>query len=162
MTKADLAVAAYGTARRTLPPLHVVVELYDLARISVAHAVVERRKGDHEREFLAMSKAAQILQGLGACVGPADKRTRAVTGTLRAYYRQTLLQLHAAKRAGGHDGLKRYASVCRQILTMRETWAELAGMPALEDRDGQSLPGARPSGQSLPSDRQNMSSDWSG
>lgn len=162
MTKADLAVAAYGTARRTLPPLNLVVELYDLARISVAHAVVERRKGDHEMEFMAMSKAAQILQGLGACIGPADKRTRAVTGTLRAYYRQTLMQLHAAKRARGDDGPKRYASVYRQILTMRETWAELAGIARLQDSAGQSLPSARQERQSLPSDRQIMSSDWSG
>ena len=162
MTKADLAVAAYGTARRTLPPLQVVVELYDLARISVAHAVVERRKGNHEAEFEAMSKAARILQGLGACVAPGDRRARPVCGTLRAYYRQTLMQLHTAKRTGGEAGLKRYASVYRQILTMRETWAELAGVAHLQDRAGQSLPSAKPAGQSLPSDRQNMSSDWSG
>ena len=37
------------------------------------------------------------------------------------------MQLHAAKRAKGDAAIETYSSVYRQILTMRETWAKLAG-----------------------------------
>ena len=127
MTSASIAVAAYATARRTRPPLWVVVELYDIALTSVAHARDGRAKGNFEKEFEALSKAAEILQGLDLCLSRTDTRADALAKTLHAYYQRTLMQLHAAKRAKGDAAIETYSSVYRQILTMRETWAKLAG-----------------------------------
>ena len=127
MTNANAATAAYASARRTLPPLRIVVELYDMVLTSVAHARAERQRGSFEREFEALSRAAGILQGLDLCLGSNDARTGAVTATLHAYYRRTLAQLHAAKRARGDAADAQYASVHRQVVSMREAWAKLAG-----------------------------------
>ena len=126
MTKASVATAAYATARRTLPPLRIIIELYDMVLTSVAHARTERGKGNFEREFEAVSRAAGILQGLDLCLS-ADERAGPLTKTLHAYYRRTLAQLHAAKRARGDAAVEKYASVQRQVVSMREAWAKLAG-----------------------------------
>ena len=127
MTTASIAVAAYATARRTLPPMSVVVELYDIALTSVAHARDRRAKGHFEKEFEALSKAADIFQGLDLCLNRSDERADALAKTLHAYYQRTLTQLHAAKRAKSDVAIDIYSSVYRQILNMREAWAKLAG-----------------------------------
>ena len=127
MTKASVVTAAYATARRTLPPLRIIVELYDMVLTSVAHARAERGKGNFEREFEALSRAAEVLQGLDLCLSTTDERAGPLNKTLHAYYRRTLAQLHAAKRARGDAAVEKYASVHRQVVSMREAWAKLAG-----------------------------------
>lgn len=140
MMKESLAVAAYGTARRALPPLRIVVELYDMTLMAVAHARSERSKGHIQAEFQALLSASRTLQGLDACLDMGDSQALPVAKVLRGYYRHILTQLHGAKRAKSEAAIERYASVYRQILTMRETWAELAGVPSLRDPARQALP----------------------
>ena len=153
MTNRQAALAAYGHARQTLSPLRIIVELYDAALTSVAHARHAKRCGDAEKEFRSLAKAAQILQCLDGCLKKTDRRAKPMADMLHSFYRQTLIQLHAAKRMRGRGGVDRYSSVHRQILTMREVWAELADMPALSVQPRQDLPGAR---QTLPGPAQNV------
>ncbi len=131
MTNMSQALAAYGTARRAQSPLKLVVELYDVALTSVARAKMERMLENSEREFQAMRQAVRIFEELNACLNMSDTRARPVSEELRRYYQRTLRQLHAAKRTRGEAAVEGYASVHRQILAMREAWAELAGVHPL-------------------------------
>ena len=133
-------VAADGTTRRALPPLRIIVELYDTTLTAVAHARSERCKGHIQAEFQALMSASRTLQGLDACLDMEDSRAVPVAMVLRGYYRQTLTQLHAAKRAEPKEAVERYKSVYRQLLRMRETWAELAGVPSFIGSAWQALP----------------------
>ena len=153
MTNRQAALAAYGHARQTLSPLRIIVELYDAALTAVAHARHAKGSGDSEKEFRSLTKAAQILQGLDGCLKKTDRRAKPMADTLHSFYRQTLIQLHAAKRMRGKGGIAQYTSVHRQILTMREAWADLAAMPSLTIKPRQDLPGAR---QTLPGLAQNV------
>ena len=141
--KENLADAAYGTARRALPPLRIVVELYDMALTAVAHARAERSKGHIQAEFQALLSATRTLQGLDACLDMDDGRAAPIARVLRGYYRHILTQLHAAKRSEAEAAVARYASVYRQLLAMRETWAELAGVPSLRHPARQALPSSK-------------------
>ena len=153
---AAAAAAAYGAARRTLSPLHVVVEFYDAALTAVAHAGRAKSMSDPEREFQALTEAARILQALDSCLARKDLQAKPMAETLHAYYRSVIAQLHAAKMTRGPAGLARYASVHRQLLTMREAWAELAGVRSLTVPPRQDLPGE---GHILPSAAQNVPAD---
>ncbi|MCA8909222.1 MAG: flagellar protein FliS [Rhodospirillaceae bacterium] len=150
------AAAAYGTARRTLSPLQIVVELYDRALTAVAHARAARDHGTPEPEFQALTAAVRILRGLDGCLLRSDSRAPAVSATLHDYYDRVVAQLYAAQRTRGAAGTARYASVHTQISTMREAWAELAGVPSLKVPPRQDLPGA---GQILPGSAQKVPAD---
>ena len=141
MTLPGIAAAAYGTGRRTQSPLRIVVELFDMALTRVAHAKAERESGDREKEFAALSAAVRLLCGLDACLDRTDAQAAPVARSLHAYYQRTVAQLHAAMRTRGSDGIERYASVHRQILSMREAWARLAGAPSLRIACRHELPG---------------------
>ena len=60
---------------------------------------------------------------------------------LHGYYRQTIRHLHAATRLRGNAAVEHYASVHRQIMSMRDAWAKLAGAPPLKPAPRQDLPG---------------------
>ena len=143
MTHPGIAAAAYGNGRRTQSPLRIVVELFDTALTRVAHAKAERKTGNREKEFEALSAAVHVLCGLDACLDRTHPQAQPVVHTLHTYYQRTIVQLHAAMRAPGGDGIERYGSVHRQILCMREVWAGLAGSPSLRAAPGHELPGRR-------------------
>ncbi|MCF8480703.1 MAG: flagellar protein FliS [Rhodospirillum sp.] len=131
MTNISNAMAAYGAARRAQSPLRVIVELYDMTLTAVARAKAQRMMGDVEKEFEALRTAAKIFSELDNCLNMADPQAKPMAEELRRYYRRTLRQLHAAKRSRGDDGIAGYSSVHRQILTMRDAWAEIAGVAPL-------------------------------
>lgn len=127
----QLGVQAYGAARRTQTPLRVIVELYDAMLCAVAHAKQAKLEGSPENEFRAVERATQVLLGLDGVLNHDDPRARPLAETLHAYYKTTLVQVHRARAAKSPDAELRYASVQRQILTMREAFAAVAGVPSL-------------------------------
>jgi flagellar protein FliS len=131
MTNMTNAMAAYGIARRAQSPLKVVVELYDVTLTAVARAKAQRMMGNVEKEFEALRTAAKILSELSSCLNMTDEAARPLSEELRRYYQRVLRQLHAAKRTRGDAGIEGYSSVHRQILSMREAWAEIAGVSPL-------------------------------
>ncbi|SDH22350.1 flagellar export chaperone FliS [Roseospirillum parvum] len=150
---------AYRAARRAQSPLRVVVDLYDQTLTSVARAKAARLAGDPEGEFTHMSRAVHILSRLDGCVDATSPRTAEIGGLLRRFYGDGQAQLHYAKRCRDHDtAVARYASVHRQVLAMRDGWAEIANVPPLgrpaTPPGGQKMPTPAPSGgQNVPSDR---------
>ena len=141
MTHPGIAAAAYGNGRRTQTPLRIVVELYDTALTHVARAKAARTAGDRQAEFTALSTAAQVLCGLDACLDRTNPDAKPMTDRLHGYYRQTIRHLHAATRLRGNAAVTQYASVHRQIMSMREAWARLAGASPLKPAARQDLPG---------------------
>jgi len=131
MTTLAGAMAAYGQARRTKPPITLVVDVYDSILTLVARAKAARHQNKRDQEFSSMSLATRMLAAMEGCLNHRDDRTRALSGTLSGYYKQTIMQLHAAAQTRGAGGVDRYASVYRQIVSMRDAWAVVAGVPPL-------------------------------
>lgn len=133
----QLAAHAYGVARRNQTPLRVIVELYDAMLCAVAHAKQAKLEGRPESEFKALERATQVLLGLDGTLNRDEPRTQALVETLHEYYKTTLVQVHRARAAKSPDAELRYASVQRQILTMREAFASVAGVPSLVARQSE-------------------------
>ncbi len=127
----QIGAQAYAAARRTQPPLRVVVELYDAMLAAVARAKQAKLEGLPENEFSAVQRATQILLGLDGVLDHDAPRARTLADNLHVYYKTTLTQLHRARAAKSPDAEIRYASVQRQVLTMREAFASVAGVPSL-------------------------------
>lgn len=68
MQNTALGISAYRSAMRTLPPLVVVVRLYDRAIMHMANAATAGKEGDYEKQFNEVSKAAQIFNGLSGAL----------------------------------------------------------------------------------------------
>ncbi|CCG06954.1 flagellar export chaperone FliS [Pararhodospirillum photometricum] len=131
MTNVAKALQAYGVARRAQPPLKVLVEVYDAVLTQVARAKVARVENRREDEFKCLSKATNILTEMDANLNRRDPDALAMTETLSRYYQTVIVQAHTAFRTKGDAGLDRYSSVHRQVLVMRDAWANLAGEPPL-------------------------------
>jgi len=124
-------VSAYGAARKTQTPIKVLVELYDAAFASVSKAKAFKLESRVEDEFNAVVRATQILHSLDSILEENDDRAKNITEVMHAYYKTTLVQLHRAKQSKSPDAELRYASVQRQLLTMRDAWATVAGVPLM-------------------------------
>ncbi|GEO80340.1 flagellar protein FliS [Pararhodospirillum oryzae] len=140
MTASRSALQAYNRARGAQPPLMLTVEVYDAALTQVARAKAARVANRRDEEFRFMTKATRILSELDGCLNRRDERAQDMSKMLSRYYKQTILQLHAALRTRGESAIDRYGSVHRQILIMRDAWARLAGLPPLMVSDIPKLP----------------------
>src|SRR5580658_5188921 len=58
------AINDYQAAQRTLPPLKVVVMLYDGILVRIAKAADYARQGDYQKQFESVMSAARIIDGL--------------------------------------------------------------------------------------------------
>jgi len=125
------AMAAYGQARRAQSPVVRVVEVFDGALANVARAKAARAAGRRDEEFNAMALAARLLQEMEGCLDTQDDRVRAMSTMLSGFYRRTIMQLHGAVRGKGEGALARYASIYRQLVSMRNAWAQIAGVSQL-------------------------------
>jgi len=126
-----LGVKAYGAARRTQTPLCIIVELYDAVLCAVAHAKAACLQEDFEAEFNSVTSATKYLQGLDGALNRNDPKAKPLVGVLHDYYKTTIVQLHRAKQAKSPESELRYCSVQRQVLSMREAFAAVAGVPSL-------------------------------
>jgi len=125
------ASKAYGAARQAQVPVRVMVELYDLIFCSISHAKAASLSNDIEAEFNAICKASRVLETLDGILDDQNARTKSIAETLHTFYKTTVIQLHRAKQAKSPESDLRYCSVQRQVLSMRDAWAVVAGVPSL-------------------------------
>ncbi len=127
MPRPDTALAAYHAAILTTPPLQAVVLLHDgiLTRIRAATAAAER--GDYGAQFDEVVKVNEILRGLDAALDIRQGGALAIR--LRDTYETNMRALmRAVGRKDAPDCMRRIADGLR---TLRDAWAEIAGMPVL-------------------------------
>lgn len=127
MNQSRYAISAYQAAQRTLPPLKVVVMLYDGILVRITRAGDSARKGDYQKQFEYVLSAARIIDGLNRHLDMQQGGQVALN--LRDMYESVS---RALLRSIGKDS----AGEACDILTsgLRETrnsWAEIAGMPLL-------------------------------
>ena len=123
------AASAYGkTQQHTASDLVALVELYDRILITMKKAAIARQAGRFDEENEAVQKIIRALTGLKARLN--FKQGGSVAVTLENYYERLISQLRLKHKAA--DRQEFYESMDRQILVMRDTWAQLAGRSKLQ------------------------------
>ena len=130
------AMSAYRSAAAQVHPLVAVVRLFDVALRSIREAIVAHRDRNFEASFRSINKASQVLRGLYSNVTDSGE----VSAALRHAYLSSLLALNAAY--GKKDAESRYHSVAIGLLNLRNSWAEIAGMPSANDLVGKVIASA--------------------
>jgi flagellar biosynthetic protein FliS len=118
------AIGAYRNAQMTIPPLQVVVMLYDGILARIARAADAHRAHDYERQFNEVMAAARIVDGLNRCLDL--EAGGAVAAHLRSFYSTIAGELlRSTGREYGAPYLERLAVAVR---VTRDAWAEIAGV----------------------------------
>jgi len=122
MNAMNRAMAAYGQASETLPPLQQIVLLYDgaIRRLKEARqAIAARRVRDR---LVAVNKAAAIIEALQAALD--HERGGEIAANLDRIYTHISLRLHQIN-------LLDDPAICDELIArlgeLRTSWAELAG-----------------------------------
>lgn len=126
MSRSRYAISAYNTALRTLPPLQVVVMLYDGALARMAGAAAAARCGDFEVQFKEAMRAAQILNGLNLCLNMKDGGK--VARSLREMYEALCRALLSS--VGRKPAAENFDRLGAALRATRDAWAEVAGVGA--------------------------------
>ncbi len=132
------AVSAYGQAAETLAPARQIVLLYDgaIRRIREAREAIERRA--FKERYLAVSKAAAIIDALHACLD--HQRGGEIASNLDRLYTHFAMRLQ-------HINLKDDPQICDELVArlgeLRASWAEIAEAGASPGTAG---PAAAPAG----------------
>lgn len=138
MNLSKQAIAAYQTAVMTTPPLQAVVLLYDGILVRVHNAGLAAASGDYIRQHQEIMRAIEILRGLLAALDlqAGGKLAANLADTYRANMQALLASI----------GKKNAEASCRRIgeglRTLRDAWAEIAGMKA----PGAEIAGMKPAG----------------
>jgi flagellar protein FliS len=124
MNQSRYAISAYQAAQRTLPPLKVVVMLYDGILVRIARAGDSARKGDYQKQFEYVMSAARIIDGLNRHLDM--ERGGEVAANLRDTYEAVARCLFRSV------GKETAAEACDRLVVavreLRDAWAEIAGM----------------------------------
>lgn len=121
------ALSAYRSAQAQVHPQVAVVRLFDVALRNIREAVLAAQQGHVEGGYVAVTRACQVLRGLYAnLTGDND-----MTETLKQTYLVNLLALNAA--FGKKDAVHRFAGIAAGLLSLRNAFAEIAGMPRAND-----------------------------
>ncbi len=115
-------ISAYRSAMRTLPPLVVVVRLYDCAIMHMVNAAHAGRSADYETQFNETSKAVQIFNGLS---GALDfQQGGAVAQSLKEMYDAIIrAMLRTVAKPESEAAFARLIDAVRQT---RDAWATAA------------------------------------
>ena len=135
------AVSAYGQAAETLAPARQIVLLYDgaIRRIREAREAIERRA--FKQRYVAVSKAAAIIDALHACLD--HERGGEIARNLDRLYTYFGMRLQ-------HINLKDDVQICDELVArlgeLRTSWAQIADAGATPGPAGPALApaGARP------------------
>ena len=123
------AASAYGkTQQHTASDMVALVELYDRILITLKKAAVARREGRYEDENNAVNLIIRAFTGLKARLN--FKQGGSVAVTLENYYDRLIQQLRLKHKSADRQAF--YESMDRQVLVMRDAWAQLAGRPKLQ------------------------------
>ena len=126
MNQSRYAINAYQTAQRTLPPLKVVVMLYDGILVRISRAADAARRGDYQKQFEYVMSATRIIDGLNRHLDM--ERGGQVAVNLRDTYESVARCLFRSV------GKETAAEACDRLVIavreLRDAWAEIAGMGA--------------------------------
>ena len=124
MNQRGYAISAYQAAQRTLPPLKVVVMLYDGILVRITRAADAARNGDYQKQFEYVMSAARIIDGLNRHLDMEKGGQLAIN--LRDTYESVARCLF---RSVGKESA---AEACDRLIIavreLRDAWAEIAGM----------------------------------
>lgn len=124
------AISAYQATLRTLPPLEMIVMLYDGAMHRMTRAAQAARNRDYETQFNETLCAAKILNGLSMCLDM--RRGGKVAQSLRDMYKATCsAMMSSIARGPDSDCCDRIIAGLRMT---RNAWAEIAGLDASVER----------------------------
>ena len=130
MNQSRYAISAYQAAQRTLPPLKVVVMLYDGILVRIAKAADSARSGDYQKQFEYVMSAARIIDGLNRHLDM--ERGGQVAINLRDTYESVARCLFRSV------GKETAAEACDRLVVavreLRDAWAEIAGMSSSEQQ----------------------------
>ena len=119
------AIAAYRVGATQVHPLVAVVKLFDevLRRIRRAQSDTESRR--MEDAYINISRASLILRGLSSNL--RAEHGADIASTLKQTYITNMIALHTA--FGKADAVERYDRIVEGLTSLRNAWADVAGMP---------------------------------
>ncbi len=130
MNQSRYAINAYQTAQRTLPPLKVVVMLYDGILIRISRAADAARRGDYQKQFEYVMSATRIIDGLNRHLDMEAGGQVAVN--LRDTYESVARCLFRSV------GKETAAEACDRLMIavreLRDAWAEIAGVSSADQQ----------------------------
>jgi len=133
MNQSRYAINAYQAAQRTLPPLKVVVMLYDGILVRISRAGDAARRGDYQKQFEYVMSAARIIDGLNRHLDM--ERGGQVAINLRETYEAVARCLFRSV------GKETAAEACDRLIVavreLRDAWAEIAGMAASPEQQAE-------------------------
>ncbi len=133
MNQSRYAINAYQTAQRTLPPLKVVVMLYDGILVRINRAADAARRGDYQKQFEYVMSAARIIDGLNRHLDM--ERGGDVAVNLRETYEAVARCLFRSV------GKETAAEACDRLVVavreLRDAWAEIAGMQTTPEQQAE-------------------------
>ncbi|MBR9971451.1 flagellar export chaperone FliS [Magnetospirillum sulfuroxidans] len=124
------AIAAYQTAVMTTPPLQAVVLLYDGILVRLHNAANAAAAGDYGRQYDEIARANEILRGLLAALD-LQAGGKLAAGLADTYRTNMQALLHTVGRKDAEKSCRRIAEGLR---TLRNAWAEIAGMAMNEPK----------------------------
>ncbi len=130
MSQSKYAISAYQAAQRTLPPLKVVVMLYDGILVRITKAADSARKGDYQKQFEYVMSAARIIDGLNRHLDM--ERGGQVAQNLRETYEAVARCLF--RSVGKESAAEACDRLVIAVRELRDAWAEIAGVSSSVDQ----------------------------
>ncbi|RYE60120.1 MAG: hypothetical protein EOP20_03400 [Hyphomicrobiales bacterium] len=119
------AIAAYRVVATQVHPLVAVVKLFDEVLRRVRKAQGDTQSRHMEDAYINISRASLILRGLSSNL--RAEHGADIASTLKQTYIANMVALHTA--FGKPDAVARYDKIIEGLLSLRNAWAEVAGMP---------------------------------
>ena len=119
------AIAAYRGASVAVPPIKVVVKLYDTAIVRLERAVRALEARRFEESFTNVTAAASILRGLSYNLD--FERGGELAVRLRTMYTRNILAL--LRSVGKPDAVARFRLIGKGLRNLRDAWSEIAKLP---------------------------------
>ena len=122
MSQTRYAISAYQAAQRTIPPLKIVVMLYDGILTRIARAADAARQGDFQSQFEAVMSAARIIDGLNRHLD-MEKGGQVAKGLRETYEAVARALFRSVGKETGAEACDRLLVAVREL---RDAWAEVA------------------------------------
>lgn len=139
MNQTRYAISAYQAAQLTVPPLKVVVMLYDGILARIARAGDAARRGDSQAQFEAVMSAARIIDALNRHLD-MERGGQVAVGLRDTYESVARALFRTVGREAGAEACDRLMVAVREL---RDAWAEIAGeqqQPGQQQDAPQGLP----------------------
>lgn len=129
MPKKPYSIAAYESAQLTTPPLQAVVMLYDGLIRRLRGTAQAAREGDLQRQIEELMHAIRIIDGLNRSLD-MEKGGKVAVGLSDTYWSVSGVLL---KSIGKPEAGEACDKLVEAMSVLRDSWAEIAGVPLLSD-----------------------------